>query len=118
MKISIVKSTIGFVISVLIGLLCFSIAQEMPYNWVSLVVATITNSICLVAAIGCNYNCGARNVNIKVVAWIGTLVVIVSNLIFSCVEYNILVYITIILLITVILVSSLYGLYKPECKKS
>jgi hypothetical protein len=118
MKINFVKSFLGFGIGVLIGLLCFAIAKEEPYKWVSLIIAAATNSLSLVAAIGYEYNCGARNVNIKVTAWLGALIVIVANIIFSCFEYNILVYITIMLLITLMLVAGLYGLHKPERIKS
>ena len=116
MKINVVKSVLGFGMGVLIGLLCFAIAKEEPHTWISLAVAAVTNSICLVAAIGCDYDCGTRNVNIKVAAWLGALIVIFANMIFSCFEYNILVYITTTLLITLMLVASLYGLYKPKNK--
>ena len=115
MKINIVKSVIAFGIGVLIGLLCYVIAEDIESrNLISLFVSAITCSICLCAAFGCDYNCGPRNVNIKVTAWLGAIVVIISNFIFSCFEYNILVFIAVTLLITLMVVASIYGLYKPQ----
>lgn len=115
MKINVVKSIISFGLSVLIGLLCYAIAKEEgSRNWISLAITAITCFVCLGAALGCDYNCGTRNINIKVTAWLGTLIIIVANIIFSCFEYNILIYITIVLLITLMVVASVYGLYKPK----
>jgi hypothetical protein len=115
MKINVIKSIISFGLSILIGLLCFAIAKEEgSRNWISLAITAVTCFACLGAALGCEYNCGTRNINIKVTAWIGAVVLIIANLIFSCFEYNIFVYITITLMLTLMVVASIYGLYKPK----
>lgn len=118
MKINIVKSLIALGLSLLLGLLCFAIAGDAESrNWVSLSVTTVTSALCLCAAFGCDYNCGARNANMKVLSWLGSIIVIITNFIFSCCEYNILIYLTITLLLTLILIASVYGLYKPQEEK-
>ena len=117
MKISFIKTIIVACIGVLFGLLCFVIADKDNYhNWVSFAMTAISTFVCLGSAMACNYNCGHRDVNIKVVAWLFSIIVILLNFIFSSFTNNSIVYIAIILLITVINIAVVNALYKPETK--
>ena len=112
MKFNIIKTIIAFSISLLLGLLCYVIAKDVDHrNIISLSIATLTIFACFASAFAIDYNCGNRNVNIKVATWILSIIVVITNFIFSCFMYNIIVYIVIALLLTcinVLLVSSLY----------
>lgn len=117
MKISFIKTIIVACIGVLFGLFCFVIADKNSYhNWISFAITAVSTFICLGSAMACNYNCGHRDVNIKVVAWIFSIIVIGLNFIFSSFAYNTIVYIAVILLVTVINIATLNALYKPETK--
>ncbi len=117
MKINVVKAIVAFGISILLGLLCYEIAKvEDSRNWISLATAAISILICLGSAIACDYKSGFRNANMKVVAWLFTALVVITNFIFSCFMYNITVYVVIISLLTLTNVAITYALYKPQDK--
>ena len=118
MKISFIKTIISACIGISLGLLCFVIADEVGIDniWLPFVVTTISTFICLGSVMACNYNSGHRNSNIKVVAWLFSIVVILLNFIFSSFMNNPIVYIAIIILITSIDIAVISTLYKPETK--
>ena len=67
MKFNIIKTIIAFSISLLLGLLCYVIAKDVDHrNIISLSIATLTISACFASAFAIDYNCGNRNINIKV----------------------------------------------------
>lgn len=117
MKINVVKTLIVLGISTLMGLLCFEIAKEDDYrNWLSFIIATISIFLCLGSATACDYNCGHRVVNIKTVAWTFSIIIIISNIVVSFFLYNIIFFVTIMLLITLINIAIVYSLYNSSKK--
>ena len=113
MKFNIFKTIIAFSISLLLGLLCYVIAKDVDYrNVISLSVATLTIFACFTSAFAIDYNCGNRNVNIKVTAWILSIIVVITNFIFACFTYNIVVYIAFISLLALMNVVLLALLHK------
>ena len=115
MKVNLVKSIFAVAFSALIGILCYAIAgEEASRNWISFAVTTVSCTLCLGAAIACDYDCGLRNGNIKVLAWLGTVAVTIANIIFSCCSYNPLTYIAVVALLALLVIAGVYGLYKPK----
>ena len=114
MKINVVKAIIAFGVSALLGLLCYEIAKvDESRNWISLATAAVSIFICLGSAIACDYKSGNRNANIKVAAWVFTVLVIIANFIFSRFMYNITVYVVVISLLTLMNIAAIYALHKP-----
>ena len=117
MKVNIVKLVISVCIALLMGLLCYEIAQvENHRNWISFGVTLLSLIVFLILAMGINYNAGSRIVNIKLTSWIGFVVTLITNVIFSCCNYNIIVYIATVGLLTLLLFSVTYGLI-PKTNK-
>lgn len=117
MKLNLVKSLLVFGVSALLGLLCYVIAKDVDYrNWISFASATLSIYVCLESAIACEYNCGNRNVNIKVCAWVFSIMVVIANFVFSCFMYNVLVYIAVVSILALMDVASVYALCKPQEK--
>ena len=111
MKLNVIKSIIASALALLIGIITYSIAPEIDNRkWIAFGVTAITTAISLVLAMGINYNCGYRTANIKVVTILGTLVVPVGNIAFSCFTYNILIYIAVIGIITLLFFLLTYNL--------
>ena len=111
MKLNVIKSIIAIALALLIGIITYSIAPEIENRkWIAFGVTAITTAILLVLAMGINYNCGYRTANIKVVTILGTLVVLVGNIVFSCFTYNILIYIAVIGIITLLFSLLIYNL--------
>jgi hypothetical protein len=117
MKANVVKTIIAIVLALLIGVITFTIAPETDYrNWIAFAVTALTTAISLVFAMGIEYNCGYRTVNIKVVAGLGTLVVLIVNIAFSCFTYNIPIYIAVVGIIAVLFFALTYSLI-PKAPK-
>lgn len=115
MKINAVKTILVFGISVVLGLVCYVIAQESDSrNLISLVVSAISIFLCLGASVACEYNCGHRNANIKVTSWIFSVLVILTNVIISCFQYNVVIYIAVVALLTLMNIAIVYSLHKPQ----
>lgn len=115
MKINIFKAIIVFAISAIIGLICYSIAdQEGSRNIISLAVTTVTMFLGLGAATAVDYNCGHRQINIKTTAWLFTFVILLLNIIFSCFTYNAVMYAAIVLLVSLIDIALIYSINKPQ----
>ena len=111
MKLNVIKSIIAIALALLIGIITYSIAPEIDNRkWIAFGVTAITTAISLVLAMGINYNCGYRTANIKVVTILGALVVLVGNIAFSCFTYNILIYIAVIGIITLLFFLLTYNL--------
>ena len=111
MKLNVIKSIIAIALALLIGIITYSIAPEIDHRkWIAFGVTAITTAISLVLAMGINYNCGYRTANIKVVTILGALVVLVGNIAFSCFTYNILIYIAVIGIITLLFSLLIYNL--------
>jgi hypothetical protein len=115
MKFNIVKTLISFGISVVFGLLCFMIAKDTDYrNWIGLAITTISVFSCLLTAIGLDFSIGNKIVNLRVVAWLFTILIIIANFIFCAIEYNIIMYIAIIMLLVLINLGITYSLYQRK----
>lgn len=115
MKINIIKTLIVVGLSLLLGLICYEIAKETDNrNIISAVTTFITVFMCLGAAFACDYNRGNRNANIKVTAWIFSVIVLVTNIIFACFSYNIIVYVAVVGLLSLINVAIVYLLYSGQ----
>lgn len=111
MKLNVIKSIIAIALALLIGIITYSIAPEIDNRkWIAFGITAITTAISLVLAMGINYNCGYRTANIKVVTILGALVVLVGNIAFSCFTYNILIYIAVIGIITLLFFLLTYNL--------
>ncbi len=114
MKINWIKCTLALLVSALFGLLCFEITRDVDSrNWISFAVSGITTLICLVSAIGLDMP-DKRIVNIKVNAWVFTILVAVVNVIFCCFAYNIIIYIVVVGLLVLLNVGIVYALYPKQ----
>lgn len=114
MKLNSIKTIISVGISIALGIFCFEIAHVDNYrNWIVLGVTGISMFICLSSAIACDFQCKHRNANMKVCAWIFSILALIVNLAFCTFEYNINIYIVSISLLVLLNVGILYALYKP-----
>ena len=103
MKINTVKFIFAIAIAILLGFICEIIAPEVDgKNWISFAVGTVTIAAGLIPAIGLIYQNAMRAVSIKVFAWIMSIALIASNIIFACFDYKADLYIAINLLIAVL----------------
>lgn len=117
MKANVVKTVIAIVLALLIGVITYTIAKETDYrNWIAFAVTALTTAVSLIFAMGIDYNCGYRTVNIKVVAGLGTFVVLIGNIAFSCFTYNIPIYIAVMGIISVLFFALTYSLI-PKAPK-
>ena len=111
MKLNVVKTLISLGVSIVLGLLCFEIAKETDYrNWIGLAITTISIFSCLLTAIGLDFPIGNKVVNLKVSAWVCAILVTVINFIFCATEYNVIVYIVIIMLFVLLNTGITYSL--------
>lgn len=102
-------------LAMLLSLICYVLAPEVGNRkWISFGVSAISLMVLLILSMGIKYNCGNRNVNIKLVAAIGTIFILISNVVFSCFTYSILIYIAVTGILTLLFVVSIYGMYKPN----
>ena len=114
MKINWEKCILALLVSVLFGLLCFEITKDVDSrNWISFAVSGITTFICLVSAIGLDMS-DNRIVNIKVNAWVFTILVALVNVIFSCFVYNIIIYIVVVGFLILLNVGIVYAIYPKQ----
>ena len=118
MKGNVIKIIIAIALAVLIGLITYTIASDIDYrNWITLVVTIVTTALSLIFAMGIDSNYGYRTANIKVVSAIGTFVVLIGNIVFSCFDtYNIPIYIAIMGIISLLLFTLTYSLIPKENK--
>lgn len=115
MKANVVKIILAVGLALLLSVICYVLAPDADNrNWISFGVSAATLIISLIMAMGINYNCGKRNVNIKLVAAIGVFVTLITNIAFSCFMYSILIYIAVTGILTLLFVASVIGLYKPS----
>ena len=111
MKVKVVQLVISLCVDLLIGLICFEIAPvEGHRNWVSFGVTSISLAVFLVLAMGVNYDTGDRTVNIKLASWVGFVVTLIANVVFSCCDYNVVAYIATVGLLTLLLFTIAYSL--------
>lgn len=115
MKVNVVKLVISVFIALLMGLICYEIAQVDGHrNWISFGVTTISLAVFLILAMGINYNSGNRTVNIKLASWVGFVITLIANVIFSCCNYNVVVYIATVGLLTLLLFTMSYSLIPKD----
>lgn len=115
MKINPVKFIIAIIIAALVGVICYSFASELDNRqWISLATTTVTLSLSLIMAIGVEYNCGPRNTNISLVAWIMVVAVAICNIVFNCFIYPIFIYVATTLLLSVVVFLSVYSLVSSQ----
>lgn len=113
MKMNIVKCILALLFAGVAGTICYYIAPQTDQRqWISLGVTCVTTAIPLLLAMGMEYQNGNRNMNIKLVAWLNTVFVIISNVVFSCFNYPILIYIAINILLAAIGFIVVYSMQK------
>lgn len=115
MKIDGVKFILALAIAVLLGFVCEIIAPETGNrNWVSLVIGFVSIASVIIPAMGLKYANANRGVNIKVFSWFMVVAIAAANIIFSCFEYKVDVYIIVVLLLAVIAWGIIYGMYSAK----
>ena len=118
MKINGIKLFLALGAALLLGFVCEIIAPETESrNRVSLAISFISIAGVLVPAMGIEYTNVQRGVNIKTFSWIMAVVMTVTNMVFSCFEYKIDLYVVIVLLLAVIGWSIIYGIYSAQSSK-
>ena len=115
MKVDGIKFVIALALSLLLGFVCEVIAPEIGNrNWISLAIGFISIAGMVIPAMGLKYDNAKRGVSIKVFSWIMAIVVIATNIIFSCFEYKVDIYIVVALLLAVIGWGIIYGLFSAR----
>ena len=115
MKIDGVKFILALAIAVLLGFVCEIIAPETESrNWISLAVGFVSIASVIIPAMGLKYANANRGVNIKVFSWIMVVAIAAANIIFSCFEYKIDIYMVVVLLLAVIAWGIIYGMYSAK----
>jgi hypothetical protein len=115
MKINTVKFILAMAISILLGFICEILAPETDgKNWISFGIAFATIAAAVIPAMGLNYKNDRRAVSIKTFSWLLSIVLMISNIVFSCFDYQIDVYIAINCLIAVIGWVIIYGLFSAK----
>jgi len=110
MKLDTIKTIISAVVSLLLGLLCFTFATEDGYrNWISFVVSFVTIVAIMIPAIAIEYK-GIRAINIKTLGWMFTFISIIVNLVFAFFAYKPTIYIVISVLVSVIGIALVYAM--------
>lgn len=111
MKINGFKFVIALALSLLLGFVCEIIAPETESrNWISLAIGFVSIASMIIPAMGLQYENAKRGVSIKVFSWIMAIVVIATNIILSCFEYKVDIYIVVALLLAVIGWGAIWGL--------
>ena len=102
-------------LSILLGFICEILAPETDgKNWVSFGIAFVTIASALIPALGLSYVNVKRAVSIKTFSWILSVVLMASNVVFSCFEYQIDIYIAVNVLIAVVGWVIIYGLLSAK----
>lgn len=115
MKVNTIKLVLSLCIAALLGVICYYIAPAEDYRpWISLATTFVTLGMPLALAMGVDYQSGKRNINIKLVAWLDALFVLISNFVFSFFCYPIVLYVAINAILAVIGVLVVFSLYKPQ----
>ena len=115
MKINGIKFILALALALLLGFICEIIAPEFgSRNWISFAVGFVSLACLIVPAMGINYVNAHRGVNIKVFAWLMVIVLLATNIIFSCFEYKVDVYLAIVLLLAIIGWGIIYGMYSMK----
>lgn len=115
MKIDGIKIILALAIAVLLGLVCEIIAPENESrNWISLAIGFVSIASVIIPAMGLKYIDVNRGANIKVFSWIMVLAIAAANIIFSCFEYKVDIYIVVVLLLAVIAWGVIYGMYSAK----
>jgi hypothetical protein len=115
MKIEKIKSVLVIALSLVIGLLLEIIAPEIGgRNLISFGMGTVSIAFMLFPALGIVYDDTKRGVSIKVFAWIMFAILLLTNVIFACFKYEIDVYITLTLLMTIVGILGIYILLRSK----
>ena len=116
MKIDTIKFFFAIAIALLLGFICEIIAPTTGgRNWISLAIGSLTCLAGLLPALGLSFTNERRGVSIKLVSWMLTLALLTTNVIFSCFEYRIDIYIALTLLLALSGWTVVYALFRaPE----
>ena len=118
MKIDGIKFILALAIAILLGLVCEIIAPETESrNWISLAIGFVSIASVIIPAMGLKYANANRGVNIKVFSWIMVVAIAAANIIFSCFEYKVDIYIVFVLLLAVIAWGVIYGMFSAKSAK-
>lgn len=113
MKIDTIKFIFAIAVSLLAGFICEIIAPTTGgRNWVSLAIASLTSFAGLLPALGLSYADARRGVSVKVTAWLLTFALLATNVVFSCFEYRIDIYIAVALLVALAGWIIIYALFR------
>ena len=115
MKVKVVNLVIAIIIAAVFGVICYYIAPEADNRqWISFGVSTATVGLLLAMAIGIDYSCGNRNTNIKLIAWLNLIGLIICNIVFSCFNYPVLIYAAVTVLLSALGFLFVYSLANPK----
>lgn len=115
MKINWIKTLICLGVSVSLGFLCFEVAPEIEHrNWIAFAISSLSIFVCLMTAVACEFPIGIKNANLKVSAWIFSVLVIMTNVIVSFFEYKVILYLIAVMLLTLINIGITYTLSQRE----
>lgn len=113
MKIKGIQFVFVVVIGLLFGYLCKIIAPNFDgRELLSFLIGSLSIIGSLIAAIAIDFTNTKRGVSIKIYAWFQTIVLAISNLIFSCTSYNKDIYVVTNLLILVVGWLIIYTMFK------
>lgn len=95
MKVFLPKLIMAFVICALISVLCYHAAPDVDgRKWLSLIVSALSLFVSLMPALSFDFSeCGQKSVSTKLIGYIFFFLLLAMNFIFSCREYDILIYI-------------------------
>lgn len=118
MKLDTVKALIAFALALLLGFVCEIIASEAESrNWISLAIGAVSIFAVLLPAMGIQYMNAPRGASIKLFAWLMTVVIVITNIVFSCIEYKFDIYLVVVLLMVVVSWGIIYGMYSAKSAK-
>ena len=117
MKLNLVKTIIAVALALLLAFICeINAPVTDSKNWISLGVAFVTIAAMLIPAMGIQFKNPRRGANIKVLSWIFAIGILVANIVFSCFEYRVDIYIVVVSLIAVIGWGLIYALFSAKEK--
>lgn len=115
MKTDTVKLILAIALALVLGFVCEIIAPETDgRNWISFAIAFVSIASVLIPSMGIKYEDTRRGVSIKLCAWIVTFVIMTTNIIFSCFEYKVDIYIVIVIMLAIIGWGFIYGLFSAK----
>lgn len=115
MKFDTVKTLLAIAIALLLAFVCEIIAPESGgRNWISLGVGFVSMFAVILPAMGITFANAQREVSLKIFSWMSAMSVILANVIFSCFEYKVDIYLVVVLFLVVVGWSIIYSLFRAK----